>query len=72
MNMKTLRKETMEKECDPGKYGMIICRQCNGLGRFLNEAHETVVCKACGGFGAVKSVAERSIEKDQMSEGGDE
>jgi hypothetical protein len=62
--MNTLRKEPTEKEFDPEKYGMVICPQCIGLGRFRNEAKDASVCKVCGGFGAIKSLTEEVIEKE--------
>lgn len=44
----------MNKAFDPGKYGMVICFECNGNGKLLNDPGEMEICPRCGGFGFIR------------------
>jgi hypothetical protein len=48
------RKLTGNGRFDPEKYGMMICTECRGSGKFANGLKEMGVCRACGGFGLTK------------------
>jgi hypothetical protein len=48
-------KKSGRNDCfDPGKYGMVICTECNGSGKSSHGPEEGIVCSACGGFGLTK------------------
>ena len=49
MNRRTWKKDTMGKEFDPERHGMILCLRCGGLGRLVDESNEITVCRVCGG-----------------------
>ena len=44
----------MDKAFDPEKYGMVICYECNGNGKLLNDPENMEVCPRCGGFGFIR------------------
>ena len=39
---------------DPERYGLNVCQNCNGVGKWTKEARVIEVCRVCGGFGLVK------------------
>lgn len=49
-----MTKRIQNKKLDPGKYGMILCPECKGKGKFLDQHKKLLVCSLCGGFGLVK------------------
>ena len=63
-------KETMDnKTFDPTKYGMIICKHCNGRGYVEPKPYpDRQACPNCGGFGLV----EEGNEVPAKTEGGTE
>lgn len=49
-----MTKRIKNKRLDPGRYGMILCPECKGKGKFLDQHKKLLVCSLCGGFGLVK------------------
>jgi DnaJ-class molecular chaperone len=45
----------MEKPYSPEKYGLVICRECNGIGKLPKNPKGVKVCEKCGGFGFIKN-----------------
>ncbi len=43
----------MDKEFNPGKYGMMVCPVCAGHGRIRNPDN-VKACHNCGGFGSIR------------------
>jgi DnaJ-class molecular chaperone len=44
----------MDETFNPDKYGMLVCPECNGNGKFPNDSGDVEVCAGCGGFGFIK------------------
>ena len=44
----------MDNHFDPEKYGMLLCIECDGNGKLLNDSEDIEVCQKCGGFGFIK------------------
>jgi len=44
----------IKKRLDPARYGMILCPECKGKGKFLDQDKKVFVCNLCGGFGLIK------------------
>ncbi len=43
-----------KKRVDPERYGMKMCQNCHGVGKWTKEAKTIEVCQVCGGFGLVR------------------
>ncbi|MGZ3539235.1 MAG: hypothetical protein ACXVAB_14535 [Thermodesulfobacteriota bacterium] len=43
---------------DPGRYGMVICPDCKGMGYIQNAKRQC--CPKCGGFGFIKKKLEKN------------
>ncbi len=56
-----MEKKAIGKHFDPGRYGMVYCPLCKGLGKLFNGIGEGVVCKICGGFGLIRSQKENNF-----------
>ncbi len=56
-----MKKRAKDRPLDPAKYGMILCRECKGMGKFLDPDKKISVCSLCGGFGFIK-------KKDNISD----
>ena len=54
---------------DPERYGMIICPNCNGNGKWPEDPEGFEVCPKCGGFGLIKN--ESQILKEDRESGSD-
>lgn len=48
-----MAKRIKNKRFDPGRYGMILCPECKGKGKFLDQDKKVFVCSHCGGFGFI-------------------
>jgi DnaJ-class molecular chaperone len=59
-----MTKRIKNKRLDPGRYGMILCPECKGKGKFLDQDEKVCVCSVCGGFGLIKkenNVSDQSL-----------
>ena len=59
-----MEKITVHTSFDPEKHGMMVCRNCNGIGYIQNPKRQC--CPKCGGFGLIK----KEKEAFEMNGGG--
>jgi DnaJ-class molecular chaperone len=51
---------TVAMMLEPDKYGLTVCKHCNGYGSSLKESART--CTQCGGSGLVKKQEVLSVQ----------
>ena len=54
-----------KKILKPEKYGMVVCKYCNGHGYIHYPKHQA--CPKCGGFGLIKKEPE-NVSGDKLDQ----